>query len=103
MNSIFLWNILGQDKDGPGYTEFSKRVKQELDIIVAVTGGFRSRMHVENALKDGLCDIVGMGRPLILTPGLPKKMNDLEEFPDQRFPKPSFIVNYMSFPLTYSN
>jgi len=80
-----------QDKDGPGYTEFSKRVKQEMDIIVAVTGGFRSRMHVENALKEGLCDIVGMGRPLILTPDLPKKIDNLEDFPDQRFPKPSFI------------
>ncbi|GAC68544.1 nitroreductase family deazaflavin-dependent oxidoreductase [Gordonia soli] len=37
-------------------------------IPLAVTGGFRSRSAMADAVADGACDIVGIGRPTVITP-----------------------------------
>ncbi|ROZ83996.1 nitroreductase family deazaflavin-dependent oxidoreductase [Gordonia sp. OPL2] len=37
-------------------------------IPLAVTGGFRSRTAMADALAEGACDIVGIGRPTVTTP-----------------------------------
>jgi 2,4-dienoyl-CoA reductase-like NADH-dependent reductase (Old Yellow Enzyme family) len=38
-----------------------------------VTGGFRTREGIEDALSNGSCDIVGIGRPAALEAALPSK------------------------------
>ncbi|MEH3156016.1 MAG: nitroreductase family deazaflavin-dependent oxidoreductase [Gordonia paraffinivorans] len=38
------------------------------DIPIAVTGGFRSRDTMARAIADGLCDVVGIGRPAAVLP-----------------------------------
>lgn len=37
-----------------------------------VTGGFRTRQGMEAAVREGGCDMVGLGRPAVLNPSLPK-------------------------------
>ncbi|CCF41096.1 NADPH dehydrogenase [Colletotrichum higginsianum] len=37
-----------------------------------VTGGFRSRQGMEAALANNGCDLIGLGRPAVLNPALPK-------------------------------
>jgi 2,4-dienoyl-CoA reductase-like NADH-dependent reductase (Old Yellow Enzyme family) len=38
------------------------------DIPLAVTGGFRSRAAMDEAIQTGECDVVGIGRPTATTP-----------------------------------
>ncbi len=39
-----------------------------------VTGGFRTRAGMEEAVSSGACDVVGVARPLCVDPDLPKKL-----------------------------
>ena len=41
------------------------RIKQAVSIPVLCTGGFQTAAIIEQALADGLCDVVTMARPLI--------------------------------------
>ncbi len=38
------------------------------DVPLAVTGGFRSRTAIQDALRAGDCDVVGLARPTVTTP-----------------------------------
>ena len=38
-------------------------------VPVMLTGGFRTRAEVDLALGSGVCDMVGVGRPLAVRPG----------------------------------
>jgi len=48
-----------------------------------VTGGFRTRAGMEEALTSGDCDVIGLGRPLCGEPDLPKRLlnRSISEFP----------------------
>ena len=35
---------------------------------IILTGGFRTKVRMEEALKSGVCDMIGMGRPMIVNP-----------------------------------
>ncbi|KAL2256359.1 hypothetical protein VTK26DRAFT_1790 [Humicola hyalothermophila] len=39
-----------------------------------VTGGFTSRTGMETAVAGGDCDMVGLGRPAVINPVLPKNI-----------------------------
>lgn len=41
------------------------------NILLLVTGGFRSRASMEDALESGACDLIGIGRPAAVTTTLP--------------------------------
>ncbi|GAA6005645.1 hypothetical protein JCM10207_005281 [Rhodosporidiobolus poonsookiae] len=58
------------------FVEFAEAIKREglKDAVIAVTGGFRSKAAMEEALQGGACDIVGLGRPLTAEPHLIKDM-----------------------------
>ncbi|KAF4461148.1 NADH oxidase [Fusarium albosuccineum] len=54
------------------FLEFAREIRAKLpDMPLMVTGGFRSRAGMEAALKEGACDLIGIGRPSILNPSLP--------------------------------
>ncbi|MGV0742916.1 NADH:flavin oxidoreductase/NADH oxidase family protein [Mycolicibacterium sp. XJ870] len=38
------------------------------NVPLAVTGGFRSRSAMDQALAEGACDVIGLGRPLCIDP-----------------------------------
>ena len=58
--------------EAEGYYRASGRLfKQTLSIPVILTGGFRTRAAMEQALEAGECDLIGLSRPLICEADLP--------------------------------
>ncbi|OAA54388.1 Aldolase-type TIM barrel [Cordyceps fumosorosea ARSEF 2679] len=54
------------------FLEFAKAVRKAFpDTHLMVTGGFRSRLGLDHAVKSGACDMVGVGRPSVIDPKLP--------------------------------
>ena len=46
------------------FVDFAKAMKDAVDVPLMVTGGFRSRAAMEQAVESGAADVVGLGRPL---------------------------------------
>ncbi len=74
------------------FVDFAKAMRVEIKIPLMVTGGFRSRSAMRQALESGAVDLIGLGRPLCYFPDgakrllggmemLPRKENDLALFP----------------------
>ncbi len=56
------------------FVDFAKAMKDELSIPLMVTGGFRSSSAMEQALRSGATDVIGLGRPLCVMPEAPKRL-----------------------------
>ena len=54
------------------FTEFAEKV-QALDsnVPIQLSGGFRSRAGMADAISSGVCDLIGLGRTVVLQPDLP--------------------------------
>ncbi len=66
------------------FLEFAKAVRKSLPgVHLMVTGGFRSRLGLEQAIKSGACDLVGIGRPSVIDPQLPKTIVFNASIPDE--------------------
>jgi 2,4-dienoyl-CoA reductase-like NADH-dependent reductase (Old Yellow Enzyme family) len=65
------------------FTDFAERV-QKLDsgVPIQLSGGFRSRTSVANAVASGVCDLVGLGRAAVIKPSLPKDILLNLDLPD---------------------
>lgn len=50
--------------------------KRTLSVPVVLTGGLRSRAVMEDVLESGAADLIGMSRPLIREPDLPRLMQE---------------------------
>ncbi|TVY16607.1 NADH-dependent flavin oxidoreductase nadA [Lachnellula arida] len=54
-------------------------------LVLMVTGGFRTRIGMEQALESGGCDLIGIGRPATVKPKLPKEIIlNTRDVPDER-------------------
>ena len=59
------------------FLEYAKTVREVApDVPLAVTGGFRSRSAMLEALESGDCDVIGLGRPAATTPDAPSLILD---------------------------
>ncbi|KAF4339716.1 NADH oxidase [Fusarium beomiforme] len=59
------------------FIDFANAIRSELpEVPIMLTGGFRTRQGMEAAVKGGSCDLVGLARPSVLDPALPKKVLD---------------------------
>lgn len=70
------------------FLDFAREIRQALpDVPLMVTGGFRTRRGIENAISRGDCSLAGLGRPAVLHPNLPKNLvlNPDVEDEDARF------------------
>jgi 2,4-dienoyl-CoA reductase-like NADH-dependent reductase (Old Yellow Enzyme family) len=56
---------------GPYYTEFARRARRVTDTALMLTGGIKTRSDAEALIADGVVDLVGLARPLVLDPDLP--------------------------------
>jgi 2,4-dienoyl-CoA reductase-like NADH-dependent reductase (Old Yellow Enzyme family) len=56
---------------GPYFLEFAKRARAVTTKPLMLTGGFKTRAQVEDALASGAVDVVGLARALALEPTLP--------------------------------
>ncbi|MEM7781284.1 MAG: NADH:flavin oxidoreductase/NADH oxidase family protein [Pseudomonadota bacterium] len=74
------------------FVDFAKAMQDATNVPLMVTGGFRSRVAMEQAVTSGAADVVGLGRPLCVDPegaktilegadGLPSIEQELSLFP----------------------
>ena len=57
------------------FIEFAKTVRSIFpDLVLMVTGGFRTRNGMESALESGAADLIGIARPAAIYPDLPTKI-----------------------------
>lgn len=64
------------------FVDFAKAMQEAVSIPLMVTGGFRSRSAMEQALESGAADLIGLGRPMCIMTDAPKQLFDgLETLP----------------------
>ena len=56
------------------FLTYAEEMRRVAKMPLMVTGGFRSRAGMEEALSSGACDICGIARPLCVDPDLPNKL-----------------------------
>jgi 2,4-dienoyl-CoA reductase-like NADH-dependent reductase (Old Yellow Enzyme family) len=56
------------------FVDFAKAMKEACSVPLMVTGGFRSRTAMEQAVESGAADVVGLGRPLCVVTDGPKRV-----------------------------
>ncbi len=81
-----LLGVAGQEDEAPQnvapstaareayFVDFAKAMQAEVSVPLMVTGGFRTRAAMEQALESGAADVIGLGRPLCVDTDAP---NDL--------------------------
>lgn len=66
------------------FLDFASAIRQTFPkLFLMVTGGFRSRLGLEHAVKSGACDLVGIGRPSVVEPRLPRSIVFNAEISDE--------------------
>jgi 2,4-dienoyl-CoA reductase-like NADH-dependent reductase (Old Yellow Enzyme family) len=58
------------------FLEYADSIRKVCGIPLMVTGGFRSRSVMEQALAEDHCDVIGLGRPLCVDPAVPAGLLD---------------------------
>jgi 2,4-dienoyl-CoA reductase-like NADH-dependent reductase (Old Yellow Enzyme family) len=57
------------------FLDFAKITRERFpNLILMVTGGFRTRGAMEEAVATGACDLIGLARPAAVVPRLPKEV-----------------------------
>ncbi|GGB07230.1 NADH:flavin oxidoreductase/NADH oxidase family protein [Macrococcus hajekii] len=70
--------------DGEVYfLDYAKKISREVDIPIAVIGGFRKKESMTEAIETTDVAMIGVARPLVLRPDLPNRLqngtyNDIE-------------------------
>jgi 2,4-dienoyl-CoA reductase-like NADH-dependent reductase (Old Yellow Enzyme family) len=60
------------------FLEYATDIKKVIKCPLMVTGGFRTSSFINEALKEGSLDVVGLGRALCLNPNFSKQLIDGE-------------------------
>lgn len=56
------------------FTDFAEKVQGiNSPVPIQLSGGFRSRTGMADAIESGVCDLIGLGRAAVLEPELPRK------------------------------
>ena len=55
------------------FLNYAEEVRQVTKMPLMVTGGFRTRAGMEEAISEGACDLCGIARPLCVDPDVPNK------------------------------
>jgi 2,4-dienoyl-CoA reductase-like NADH-dependent reductase (Old Yellow Enzyme family) len=64
------------------FVDFALAMQRQVSIPLMVTGGFRRRDAIEQAIASGGADLVGLGRPMCVVTDAPKQLLEgLEELP----------------------
>lgn len=66
--------IISKAEDEAYYKDYSKMIKEAVDVPVMVVGGIRSKAVMEQMLDEGYADMVSLCRPLICEPDLVAKI-----------------------------
>ena len=56
------------------FLEFAEKLRGSTSVPLWVTGGFRTRAGMTEALESGAVDVIGLGRPLAVDPEFPGRL-----------------------------
>ena len=56
------------------FLQFAEKIRSEVEVPLAVTGGFRTATAMNSALNEGSLDMIGLARPLAVDPEYPNKL-----------------------------
>lgn len=56
------------------FVDFAKAMQAEVSVPLMVTGGFRTRAAMQQALEMGAADVIGLGRPMCVVTDAPKQL-----------------------------
>lgn len=56
------------------FLAYAESIRQVATMPLMLSGGFRTRAGMEDALASGACDVIGLGRPLITEPDFPRRL-----------------------------
>lgn len=56
------------------FVDFALAMQARMSVPLMVTGGFRTRAAMEQALERGAADVIGLGRPMCLTTDAPEQL-----------------------------
>lgn len=56
------------------FLDFAEKLRSEVSLPLWVTGGFRTRAGMDEALASGAVDVIGLGRPLCVDPDFPRRL-----------------------------
>ena len=64
------------------FVDFAIAMRKKVSVPLMVTGGFRQRTAMEQALESGAADLIGLGRPMCVMTDAPNQLiAGLEELP----------------------
>lgn len=65
------------------FIEYAQTIRAATKLPLMITGGFRSRAAMDQALSAGLVDLIGLGRPMCADPASPAKLlsGEIDELP----------------------
>jgi len=64
------------------FVDFALAMRKHVSVPLMVTGGFRQRLAMQQALDSGGADLIGLGRPMCVMTDAPNQLIDgLEELP----------------------
>ena len=65
------------------FLDYATAIRKIAKMPLLVTGGFRTRAGMNEALAQNECDVIGLGRPLCGEPDLPRRLlqSQIEELP----------------------
>jgi len=64
------------------FVDFAIAMREKVSVPLMVTGGFRQRVAMEQAIESGSADLIGIGRPMCVMTDAPNQlMSGLSELP----------------------
>ncbi|WP_328612484.1 NADH:flavin oxidoreductase/NADH oxidase family protein [Amycolatopsis sp. NBC_00355] len=66
------------------FLDYAAKARNVSDVALMVTGGFTTPGGMADALSSGELDVIGLGRPLVVDPGLPARLLAGEDVEAQR-------------------
>ena len=73
------------------FLDFARKLRKNVDIILAITGGFRSSQAMRDALNSGELDIVGAAKPFCIEPDFANKILNDKDYKIS-IDEPSFCI-----------
>jgi 2,4-dienoyl-CoA reductase-like NADH-dependent reductase (Old Yellow Enzyme family) len=66
------------------FLDYAAKAREVSDVALMVTGGFTTPDGMAGALRSGALDVIGLGRPLVVDPGLPARLLNGEDVRAER-------------------
>ena len=97
---MFEGNVSDRTKNREAFfLTFASLIRDNFPSVpLMVTGGFRSLAFMEEAVSTKQVDLIGLGRPAILNPLLPREVMKGDADPSKKFDAPR---KFAPFPLSW--